>query len=130
MKKPFLAALLLGLSAGVAANEFIPYYGNNPFLFCTYGVPEDCWVPKHKEKGEYRVTDRKCFKSWSANLYSRVCKEAFPNGAVDNTAPGEAKPNGSGSTNQYSATDPNATANKPVTVVGTVKDRDPADASP
>jgi hypothetical protein len=129
MKNVFLFALLLGLSAGVAANEFIPYYGNNPFLFCTYGVPEDCWVPKHKETGQYRVIDRKCFKPWSANLYSRVCKQAFPNGAVDNTAPGEAKPLGSGSTNQYSTTDPNASANMPRPAVRTLA-RDPADASP
>lgn len=129
MKNVFLFALLFGLSAGVAANEFIPYYGNNPFLFCQYGVPEDCWVPKHKETGEYRVTDRKCFKSWSANLYSRVCKQAFPNGAVDNSVPGEAKPLSSGSTNQLSTTDPNATANMPRPVVRTLA-RDPADASP
>lgn len=129
MKKIVFAALLLGLSAGVAANEFIPYYGNNPFLFCTYGVPEDCWVPKHKEKGEYRVTDRKCFKSWSANLYSRVCKQAFPNGAVDNTAPGEARPSGSGTISQPGTVDPNATANMPRPVMRAVA-RDPADASP
>jgi len=129
MKKILLAAFLLGTSAVATATEFIPYYGNNPFLFCTYGVPEDCWVPKHKETGEYRVTDRECFKSWSADLYSRVCKQAFPNGAVDNTPPGETKPISSVSTNQYSATDPNATANLPRPAVRSLA-RDPADASP
>ena len=129
MKKIILTALLLGLSAGVAANEFIPYYGNNPFLFCQYGVPEDCWVPKHKETGEYRVTDHKCFKRPSAALYTRVCKQAFPNGAVDNSAPGEVAPLNSVSANQQSVTDPNATANMPRPAVRTLS-RDPADASP
>lgn len=129
MKKILLTALLFGLSAGVAANEFIPYYGNNPFLFCTYGVPEDCWVPKHKEKGEYRITDHECFKQWSADLFSRVCKEAFPNNAVDNTAPGELKPGSSASNNTYSTTDPNATANLPKPSPRKLE-RDPANASP
>ena len=129
MKKIILTALILSLSAGVAAKEFIPYYGNNPFLFCQYGVPEDCWVPKHKETGEYRVTDRECFKPWSANLYSRICKQAFPGGAVDRSTPGEAAPLSSASANQQSTTDPNATANLPRPVVRTLA-RDPADASP
>jgi hypothetical protein len=129
MKKIFLITLLFSLSAGAAAKEFIPYYGNNPFLFCTYGVPEDCWVPKHKETGEYRITNRKCFKKPSADMYSRICKQAFPNGAVDKSAPGETKPINSGSTNQNSTTDPNATANLPRPTVRTLA-RDPADASP
>lgn len=129
MNKILLTAFLLSLSTGAVANEFIPYYGNNPFLFCTYGVPEDCWTPTHKESGQYRVTSRKCFKPWSARLYSRVCRQAFPNGAIDKSAPGETLNGRSGSATQYDPTDPNATANQPKPVMRTVA-RDPADASP
>lgn len=80
MKKLGLTVVLMLATTSAAANEFIPYYGNNPFVFCKVGVPQDCWVPKNIATGEYRVLSRKCFKPWSAKLFSRVCKQAFPNG--------------------------------------------------
>jgi len=44
MKKPLLLAALLftGTSANAQSAgyyEFIPYYNNDPFTFCTLGVP-------------------------------------------------------------------------------------------
>jgi len=80
MKKLCLSIVLLAASSSAFANEFIPYYGNNPFLFCKIGVPQDCWRPVNAATGEYKVVNRKCFNPYSANLFSRVCKQAFPNG--------------------------------------------------
>lgn len=86
MKKLLLATLLFGLTTGVAAAEgyfytFIPYYNNDPFTFCTYGVPEDCWLPLSKELGTYTVVYPYCFKPASALLFAEVCPHAFPMGA-------------------------------------------------
>lgn len=58
--------------------EFIPYYNNDPFTFCTVGVPQDCWAPISKELGTYTVTNQYCFNPVSAQLFARVCPKAFP----------------------------------------------------
>jgi len=61
----------------VAYYEPIPYYGNNPFLFCTLGVPQDCWVPVNPATGTFTITNQYCFNPVSASLYVRVCPRAF-----------------------------------------------------
>lgn len=85
MKKPlFILTLLLGASAGQARGsgyyEFIPYYNNNPFLFCTLGVPEDCWAPVSPALGTFTVTNQYCYNPVSSALYARVCPHAFRSG--------------------------------------------------
>ncbi|ALN81542.1 hypothetical protein [Lysobacter antibioticus] len=82
MKKLCLSIVLLMASSSVFANEFIPYYGNNPFLFCKIGVPQDCWRPVNPATGDYQVVNRKCFNPYSANLFARVCKQAFLDGKL------------------------------------------------
>ncbi|MDR6935004.1 MULTISPECIES: hypothetical protein [unclassified Luteibacter] len=79
MRKLMAMIMTIGLCPSAFAQmghyEFIPYYGNNPFVFCKLGVPEDCWVPTDPQRGKYRVIDRKCFKSYSAKMYERVCSK-------------------------------------------------------
>ena len=58
-----LAALLLAASMTQAHAQSggggfytpIPYYGNNPFLFCTLGVPTDCWAPINPATGTFTI---------------------------------------------------------------------------
>lgn len=81
MKKFLLFTLMLTASSGTTAQgyyEFIPYYGNDPFLFCTIGVPSDCWEPISAQLGTFTVTNYYCFNAYSASLFSRVCPKAFP----------------------------------------------------
>ncbi|UGB39387.1 hypothetical protein [Frateuria soli] len=84
MKKAILKGLLFGAlltgSAGATARgyyEFIPYYGNDPFLFCTLGVPTDCWAPISAATGTFTVTNYYCFNAVSAAQFARVCPHAF-----------------------------------------------------
>ena len=84
MKKAILKGLLLGglltCSAGAVARgyyEFIPCYGNDPFLFCTLGVPTDCWAPISAPTGTFAVTNYYCFNAVSAAQFARVCPHAF-----------------------------------------------------
>lgn len=84
MKRTLLRALLLGAllsaSAGSVAqgyDEVIPYYGNDPFVFCTFGVPADCWLPLNPVTGAFTVTNRYCFNPLSAAQYVRVCPHAL-----------------------------------------------------
>jgi hypothetical protein len=84
MKKGIVRGLLLGAlltgSAGAVAQgyyEFIPYYGNDPFLFCTLGVPTDCWAPINPATGTFTVTNYYCFNAVSAAQFARVCPHAF-----------------------------------------------------
>ena len=58
----------------------IPYYGNNPYLFCTIGVPTDCWAPISPMTGAFTVTNPYCFNPVSAGLYATVCPQAFIGG--------------------------------------------------
>jgi hypothetical protein len=84
MNKLLSATLLFGLTTGVAVADgfylYIPYYNNDPFTFCTVGVPEDCWLPISKELGTFTVTNPKSFNSYSAGLFATVCPKAFPMG--------------------------------------------------
>ena len=83
MKRFLMLCVLLGCSTGASAGyQFIPYYGNNPFLFCTLGVPWDCWAPVSKELGTFTVTDPECFNGVSATLFATVCPQAFPVAAM------------------------------------------------
>lgn len=94
-RTPRRAGLLRGMAllvlasvsgAGLAASAYpgyyepIPYYGNNPFLFCTLGVPQDCWAPVNPATGAFVVTNQYCFNAYSAAMYARVCPHAFPHG--------------------------------------------------
>ncbi|WP_147292926.1 hypothetical protein [Dyella psychrodurans] len=83
-----LTSLLAASTSAVAQGyyEFIPYYGNNPFLFCTVGVPNDCWEPVSAQLGTYTITSNYCFNAYSANLFSRVCPRAFPQGLPGGSA--------------------------------------------
>lgn len=80
-----LAAGLLAAGSASAADctssnpcyETIPYYNNDPFTFCTLGVPQHCWMPISKELGTYAVTNQYCFNPHSAQIFARVCPKAF-----------------------------------------------------
>jgi hypothetical protein len=94
MKKFLLTALLLGFSSAAVAQAYyepIPYYGNNPFIFCTVGVPQDCWAPISKELGTFTVTNYYCFNAYSALLFARVCPKAFAMGAAKSMATSSAR---------------------------------------
>jgi|GEM_PF-1301300 hypothetical protein len=83
MKKSLLLILLMAASSTAAAQGFympIPYYGNNPYLFCTIGVPTDCWAPISPMTGAFTVTNPYCFNPVSAGLYATVCPQAFIGG--------------------------------------------------
>lgn len=74
------ATLLTAGSAGAQSGgyyEFIPYYNNDPFTFCTFGVPQDCWAPISPQLGTFTVTNPYCFNPTSAQQYARVCPKAF-----------------------------------------------------
>ncbi|WP_329743303.1 hypothetical protein [Dyella sp. A6] len=78
--KTLVFAGLLTVSAGSVAQgyyEFIPYYGNDPFLFCTFGVPSDCWYPINPATGSFGIISQYCFNPVSAAQYARVCPHAF-----------------------------------------------------
>lgn len=80
MKRHYFAFVSMMFSTGAMAGQFyeyIPYYDNNPFIFCTQGVPEDCWIPIDKTRGIYSVTDPECFNPYSAAMFQRVCPHAF-----------------------------------------------------
>jgi hypothetical protein len=87
-KMPMAAAafaLLLGAAGAAGANcasedpcyEYIPYYNNDPFTFCTQGVPWHCWAPISPQMGTYTVTNQYCFNPVSAQQYARVCPKGF-----------------------------------------------------
>lgn len=78
----FLAATSSYAQSGSGYYEFIPYYNNDPFTFCTVGVPQDCWAPISKEFGTFTVTNPYCFNAYSAQLFARVCPKAFPYGPL------------------------------------------------
>jgi hypothetical protein len=73
-------AMLTSAGAGALAQgyyETIPYYGNDPFIFCTLGVPTDCWAPVNPAIGAFVVTNYYCFNAVSAAIYVRLCPHAF-----------------------------------------------------
>ncbi|MFC3656607.1 hypothetical protein FZ025_21020 [Xanthomonas hyacinthi] len=81
----FAAFLLYAIAMQSSAQsggyyEPIPYYNNNPFLFCTLGVPSDCWAPINPATGTFTVTNPYCYNAYSALMYARICPKAFPNG--------------------------------------------------
>ncbi|WP_157798665.1 hypothetical protein [Dyella ginsengisoli] len=85
MKKPTYMKILafgclLACSGGAVAQGYyepIPYYGNDPFVFCTFGVPTDCWFPINPATGTFGVWNYYCFNPVSAAQYARVCPHAF-----------------------------------------------------
>ena len=86
MKKLLLVSMLLmtgsaGAQSASGYYEFIPYYGNNPYVFCTIGVPQDCWAPISPQLGAFTVTNPYCFNPTSAAQFARVCPKAFQRGA-------------------------------------------------
>lgn len=46
------------------------------FVFCTVGVPQECWAPISKELGTLTVTNQYCFDPVSAAM-SRGCAQGF-----------------------------------------------------
>lgn len=94
MRKTLLLATTLLVATSASAQgyyEFVPYYGNDPFLFCTLGVPQDCWAPINPVIGAFTVTNPYCFNPVSAAQYARVCPRAFlTGGARTGTAQGNA----------------------------------------
>jgi len=79
LKSLMFGGLLVASSGSMAQGyyEFIPYYDNDPFSFCRYGVPEDCWAPVDPATGSFTVTDEECFNPVSAAQFARVCPHAF-----------------------------------------------------
>lgn len=87
MKKPLLLVTTLFAATSASAQsggyyEFIPYYGNDPFVFCAVGVPWDCWAPVNPQLGLFTVTNPYCFNPTSAAQYARVCPRAFSTGGT------------------------------------------------
>ena len=80
MKKSLLTALLFATSSAAVAQYYepIPYYNNNPYIFCTVGVPQDCWAPISKELGTFTVTNYYCFNAYSAFQIQRIQKDLIP----------------------------------------------------
>ncbi|WP_152624882.1 hypothetical protein [Xanthomonas sp. GPE 39] len=78
----WFAALCLCTVSMQASAQYvvIPYYDNNPFLFCTLGVPQDCWAPVDAATGAFVVTNSYCYNAVSSALYATVCPMAFPKG--------------------------------------------------
>lgn len=86
LKTLLFGALMAASSASVAYGYYepIPYYGNNPFVFCTFGVPADCWFPINPATGMFGVWSYYCFNPVSAAQYARVCPHAFvPTAAIE-----------------------------------------------
>jgi hypothetical protein len=130
MKKYLFGVLLGGISTGALAQAYyepIPYYGNNPFIFCTVGVPQDCWFPISKELGTFGISNHYCFNAYSALLFARVCPRAFgpaaaaggKAAAAAGVAAGVAAGSMAGGTPSNSSSDPTSGASA-----------DSADASP
>jgi len=95
MKAKILLAILLlsasmtqahAQSGGGGFYTPIPYYGNNPFLFCTLGVPTDCWAPINPATGTFTVTNPYCYNPVSSALYAKVCPHAFTTGVQGQNA--------------------------------------------
>jgi hypothetical protein len=81
MKKLLMFALMMAASGGASAQYVpIPYYDNDPFVFCTVGVPWDCWAPIDPALGLFTITDPECYNPISSDLFVAVCPLAFPNG--------------------------------------------------
>ncbi|BDU23248.1 hypothetical protein [Dyella sp. GSA-30] len=80
-----LSVILVGLTTCQTAladkgyYEYLQYYNNDPFTFCTVGVPEDCWAPIDAATGTFTVTNQYCFNPVSAATFARVCPRAFNN---------------------------------------------------
>jgi hypothetical protein len=127
MKKYLLGVLLGGISTGAVAQAYwepIPYYGNNPFLFCTLGVPQDCWFPISKELGTFGVSNYYCFNPYSAAMFARVCPRAFGAASMGAAAAGAAVGVAgavAGSSSGSSSSSSSGSSSQP---------SDPADASP
>lgn len=86
------ATLLTAGPAGAQSGgyyEFIPYYNNDPFVFCTVGVPWDCWAPVSPQLGTFTVTNPYCFNPTSAAQYARVCPRGFAQGAATSSGGGQ-----------------------------------------
>jgi hypothetical protein len=87
MKKAIFLVAALHTAGSVGAQssggyyEFIPYYNNDPFVFCTVGVPWDCWAPISPQLGLFTVTNPYCFNPTSAAQFARVCPRAFLQGS-------------------------------------------------
>ncbi len=78
--KVLVFGCLLACSGGAVARGYydpIPYYGNDPFVFCTFGVPTDCWFPINPATGTFGIWNYYCFNPVSAAQYARVCPHAF-----------------------------------------------------
>lgn len=78
--KTLLYAGLLLASPGSSAQGYyepIAYYGNDPFVFCTFGVVMDGWYPINPATGTYGVWDYYYFNPVSAAQFTRVCPHAF-----------------------------------------------------
>lgn len=92
----FLLALLLagGSAQSSGYYEYIPYYNNDPFKFCTVGVPQDCWVPVAPQLGTFAVTNYYCFNPTSAAQFARVCPRALGTGGGNGGNRGGGQPGG------------------------------------
>ncbi|MCW0451194.1 hypothetical protein [Xanthomonas sacchari] len=78
----FVAAPMPSWAQSDGYYEFIPYYDNDPFLFCTIGVPSDCWAPINPATGAFTVTNPYCYNAYSSAMYARVCPHAFTSGKM------------------------------------------------
>lgn len=86
------AQSVTGSSGGQGYYTYIPYRSNDPFVFCTEGVPEHCWVPLVPMLGTYTVTNQYCFNAASAQLYTEVCPQAMGQGGWTGPGSGSTTP--------------------------------------
>lgn len=85
--------LVAGLMHGQQASATVLPYGNNPFKFCSEGMPSDGWVPVDWRTGTYRYTRRakRVNHTWIP-VYQSVCPLAAVGGtgkATGRAAPDE-----------------------------------------
>jgi hypothetical protein len=87
MRIPFVCAVIAGglsvLLAQVPAQATVLPYGNNPFKFCSEGMPSDGWVPVDWRSGTYRYTRRakRVNTAWIP-VFQTVCPLAAAGGTT------------------------------------------------
>ena len=64
---------------------------NDPFVFCTYGVPNDGWVAVNPMAGTWKVIRKYPNLQW-VGIYSRICPTAMSQGAWVGPGSGEQIP--------------------------------------
>jgi hypothetical protein len=78
--------LMLGASTPLFAQSSQGYYqevgrSNDPFVFCTEGVPEDFWIATDPLHGLYQVIDEYYYNPRWIEAYQTICPKAMATGS-------------------------------------------------